>query len=735
MATSISSSIIACLKSFNEFIEDIKYPQEVNAAGLVASAWEDELGRLRLWAANIGAHQTGQSSLDFRLRDASHVREQIIKLLLGLLRRLQDARDVLADDEESNDDEAADDALGGGDPKTEIEELQESLATNINCLFQMSMLVRKPAQHDVYLGSKRADVAAFEPFDYNHVREKYPKADDALAKRLGKAITRRRKYLKYRERHATKLRQGISKVDPGARDFQDFNEREIMTLGTRGILSDTIVTDFEQRNTDFDDKSSNTGISQTSYAPTLLSGGNVAIPRPPKTSLGGVPFECPYCFYVITVDGTRSWNKHVFQDLQPYICISPTCTSPDKLYSTRREWLHHSNMFHAAAMMDDVPPKERKGVATCPLCKEEIESGKQFDRHLARHLQELALFILSGGEEDSDVSEDQDAESGSGAKSAHLAVSHDGSESPEGLLASPVGYSAAIEDIDSSHGKQNHREDEDKEKARERIILFEQKVSDRQRLLGPEHQDTLASMAELAEVYCLQKEYEKAAPLLKHVIEVRKELLGEGHPETLHSIYELAQIYIAQKHWADAELLCHHALKGYTEKLGPQHEKTLRVMHRLASIYIHDCKLAEAEVMCQQVLSGSEKSLGPGHQLTLSAANRLGDVYEKQGRFAEAEDMYQQALSGFEKVFGREDRRTFSTALKLAFVYDEEGMHAKADDLYQKVLRDFRKALGPGNVMTLRAVQDLGDFYEEQDKLTEEREKFQEYLKNNPGRA
>jgi hypothetical protein len=34
--------------------------------------WEDELGRLRVWAANIGAHQSGQSSLDYRLRDASH---------------------------------------------------------------------------------------------------------------------------------------------------------------------------------------------------------------------------------------------------------------------------------------------------------------------------------------------------------------------------------------------------------------------------------------------------------------------------------------------------------------------------------------------------------------------------------------------------------------------------------------------------------------------------------------
>lgn len=300
MAASISSSIIACLTSFNDFIREIRSLQDEDVRGINVSAWEDELGRLRMWAANIGAHQTGQSSLDFRLRDASHIHEQITKLLQGLLRRLQDAREVLADDENSHDEAAAeDDALNDEDRETEIQELQGSVATNVNCLLQMSLLVRKPAQHDLYLGSRGADVAAFEPFDYNHVKEKFPKTDDVLAKRLGYAITRRRKYLKYRERHAIKLRQGISNLDPGAGDGCDVQEHETMKHGTESVLSSTIVTEFDQRNIDFDDKASDTEISQTSYAPTLLSGGHVAIPPPPKASSEGVPFECPYCFYVI----------------------------------------------------------------------------------------------------------------------------------------------------------------------------------------------------------------------------------------------------------------------------------------------------------------------------------------------------------------------------------------------------------------------------------------------------
>ena len=356
------------------------------------------------------------------------------KLLRGLLRRLEDARDVLADDQESDDEITSDDPMEQACPTMEIQELQESLATNIKCLFQMSLLVRKPAQHDLYLGSKRADVAASQPLDYNHVKKKSPRVEDALVKRLGNAITRRRMFLKYRERHALKLRQGTSNLNPGAHNFRSFDEGDNMGLD-RTTVSDTVATDFEQRNIDLDDTASDAEISQTSYAPTLLTGGgeHIAIPPRPTISMGGVPFECPYCFYVIAVDGTHSCNKHVFQDLQPYICIAPTCTTPDRLYCTKREWLYHSATAHPIAATDDDTGKECKGVAICLLCKNEFEVGKQHDRHLAHHLQELALFILTGGEETSDFGEDEDAESNSNGESLNLAKSDDMLQLSEGL--------------------------------------------------------------------------------------------------------------------------------------------------------------------------------------------------------------------------------------------------------------------------------------------------------------
>ena len=157
--------------------------------------WNDELGRFKIWATNIGAHQRGQSSLDFRLRDASHIRDEVLTLIEDLQRTLQDVDDVLNDPTPSEDDVAPGPARADGAHETELQQLHRSTMAVIRCLLQLTMVVRNPAQHSLLTEKQPPDVAAFEPFDVDHVRNKYPAANEILAHRLGLALTRRRKLL------------------------------------------------------------------------------------------------------------------------------------------------------------------------------------------------------------------------------------------------------------------------------------------------------------------------------------------------------------------------------------------------------------------------------------------------------------------------------------------------------------------------------------------------------------
>ena len=388
MDVSIKITFEATRKAFRDFLESIQNPVVTTSQELNVETWQDEFGRLCMWAANIGAHQTGQSSLDFRLRDSLHIRQQIIKLLDQIPKTLLEVKDAVVESDDEDIESLGESQSEDEDPQTQTQQLRESVATTINCLFEMSMLVRKPAQRDHRMGSNKADVAYFEPFDRNHVRDKFPRADEWLIARLGQAITRRRQYLRYRERHAMKLRQGL---DPGTIGHDDSE-----------ILSQTVATESQNLNVAIDDQRSESGYSITSYAPTLMGGGNITIPAPPKASKDGKAFECPYCYFIIAVQGSGSWNRHVFGDLQPYVCTEMECTSPNKLYTTRHEWLQHLMAVHHQEGPSGSSSTESAKDATCALCSAVLPDRKQLTRHLARHLQELSLFLLPSAAEDSD---------------------------------------------------------------------------------------------------------------------------------------------------------------------------------------------------------------------------------------------------------------------------------------------------------------------------------------------
>jgi hypothetical protein len=66
-----------------------------------------------------------------------------------------------------------------------------------------------------------------------------------------------------------------------------------------------------------------------------------------------------------------------------------------------------------------------------------------------------------------------------------------------------------------------------------------QVMETRKSVMGMEHPDTLASMANLASTYRKQGQLEEAEVLYEQVMEIRKRMLGMEHPETLTSMNNL----------------------------------------------------------------------------------------------------------------------------------------------------------------------------------------------------
>lgn len=204
----------------------------------------------------------------------------------------------------------------------------------------------------------------------------------------------------------------------------------------------------------------------------LDSSTTVRIPKLDELRAGSnKEVECPFCFRMEKFKNERVWRRHVFSDLRSYVCTFPDCDAPyfgdinewfrhemqnhrvsytcrlcQKTFQLRERYLAHVRKQHpdmledgeqqpvldiARKPLDQIPAQE------CPCCSEWVNRLKEravastpsdasyhilgvvptvFKRHLASHLEQLALFAIPiGSAAEGDVDSNVAIEEGVGA--------------------------------------------------------------------------------------------------------------------------------------------------------------------------------------------------------------------------------------------------------------------------------------------------------------------------------
>lgn len=103
---------------------------------------------------------------------------------------------------------------------------------------------------------------------------------------------------------------------------------------------------------------------------------------------------------------------------------------------------------------------------------------------------------------------------------------------------------------------------------------FELALEGRKDMYGPEHPDTLASMAWVAAAAKRLGNFERAKDLEVQVSQTMTRLLGPEHPSTLSSILNLGQTAHLAGEFEEAQKLFEHVVEALTRTLGPTHPDT-----------------------------------------------------------------------------------------------------------------------------------------------------------------
>ena len=314
LASPIKDATIRCLKGFESILDAARSEDSSNA--------EDNLTRFRIWSGNIGAHHglPSRGSADFRLREAPEVKSRILELLDDIA---ETNNELSAISNRDNDVEFTSDEF---DP---VEELCLSVSDSITSLMKVSALLRKATNRDRYaqaLASKHdALPLEYAGFDRRHVAEKFPKVQQQqwLYDRLANAITVRRRFLRYAQRHQKRIAHepvDVTAGQPGELAFrlapsQTPKSSSAPKTATATALSTAASTlqvqklaglDLNRLDDDDDDNISQATsfVSEAGPDDEYMS----KVIELDKLTKHREPFECPYCHGMVQFRNQRAWR-------------------------------------------------------------------------------------------------------------------------------------------------------------------------------------------------------------------------------------------------------------------------------------------------------------------------------------------------------------------------------------------------------------------------------------------
>ena len=153
--------------------------------------------------------------------------------------------------------------------------------------------------------------------------------------------------------------------------------------------------------------------------------------------------------------------------------------------------------------------------------------------------------------------------------------------------------------------------------------------------------DTIAATQELAECYRIRGNLEPAELLCRQALEQEQRVLGPDHPNTLETMDLLGLIRTSREEYDDAEGVLRECLRN-REKALPEHWSRFNTESLLGGCLLGHKKYAEAET---HLLAGyygmkiREKSMlySSKHRLSL-ARERLVQLYDAWGKKGKADE-------------------------------------------------------------------------------------------------
>jgi tetratricopeptide (TPR) repeat protein len=234
----------------------------------------------------------------------------------------------------------------------------------------------------------------------------------------------------------------------------------------------------------------------------------------------------------------------------------------------------------------------------------------------------------------------------------------------------------------------DYLEEENYQKA---LHIGEQALIMAEKLYGPDHINTAASLFNLAEIHRMRGNYNNSELHYYGALRIRERILGREHPRVAAGFYGLAEIMMARGEYQLAKNHAEQALAIFEKTNGPDNIETGNIYALLAENSAGRLEFQEAESFGTKALEIVEKTAGPNSLSMGNALIRLVSVYIKQEKYLEASSLLQQTDLIYMKNYGKKRLDTGKHLYYQAEILRLQGDHKKAQGLYKKALKYFKR--------------------------------------------
>ena len=197
--------------------------------------------------------------------------------------------------------------------------------------------------------------------------------------------------------------------------------------------------------------------------------------------------------------------------------------------------------------------------------------------------------------------------------------------------------------------------------ADEAMQLLEELIAIRERT-DPDGTGLLVNRKELANLLARADRTDEAVKILEKVLADQERLLGPDHLDTIITISDMATAYSQAGQPVEAEALYRRALERMIPILEPDHFDRLIVELNLGVAIHRGKRYGEAAAHLRDVVARAEASLGAEHYVTTYARMRFGISLLRNGERDEAAVQLRRAHEVFLRDFGPEHGYTVEAA-------------------------------------------------------------------------